>query len=142
MFLVCGLRRTSAAEAGILTGATPAITAILAGILLREYVGIKKGFGILCTVTGVLLIQGLLSPDRRFSNAHIIGNLLVLCAAACESVFNILSRITVLQTGDENQLEFDPLVQTTLVTLTALVLCICLSLTERPVAGTDRARID
>ncbi len=163
MFLLIGLLFTSTGEAGLLTGATPAITALLAMVLLKEPTNGKKLAGIFSTVIGIFLIQGL-SSANSLSIKHLGGNLLVLCAAACESVFNILSRISAVKTasdyensayakplGDRGCLSFfiyqhsemlyflirqrkpvSPLVQTTIVTAIALLLCLVPALLEQP----------
>lgn len=92
MFLLYGLTRTSSVEAGILTGATPAMTVLLAVLFLREKMRAAHLLGVAGTVCGILLIQGVFMPESRFSNEHMVGNILVLGAAGCESLFNVLSR--------------------------------------------------
>lgn len=129
MFLIMGLTHTSAGEAGILTGATPAITAILAWAALKESVGGKKFLGIFSTVIGVFLIQGLMMPGNSFSREHFTGNMLVLCAAACESLFNILSRLFVK--SDDTQ-ALHPASQTALVSAVTMVLCLIPAAFEDP----------
>jgi drug/metabolite transporter (DMT)-like permease len=131
LFLLSGLLYTSAGEAGIMTGATPAITALLAIAILKEPVNEKKLIGILSTVAGILLIQGFLSAGS-LSFKHLGGNMLVLCAAACESVFNILSRIFAVKTSPDQRESVSPLVQTTIVTAIALLLCLIPALSEQP----------
>ncbi|TCL55246.1 drug/metabolite transporter (DMT)-like permease [Kineothrix alysoides] len=133
MFLLNGLRNTSAGEAGILTGATPAITAILAIAVLREPAGSRKVFGILCTVIGILVIQGVLTPGSGLDLKHMGGNMLVLCAAACESVFNTLSRISALRNSEESAMPSNPVSQTTIVTAIAMVLCLIPAAFEHPI---------
>ncbi len=132
MFLIIGLTLTSAGEAGILVGATPAITAILARTALKESWGGKKVFGILCTVIGVLFIQGLLMPENHFSMEHFTGNMLILCAAACESIFNILSRLFVRQSDTGELHSLHPMVQTAIVSAIAMILCLIPALFENP----------
>jgi drug/metabolite transporter (DMT)-like permease len=127
--LIGGVSRTSAAEAGILTGATPALTAFLAWAILREAVDGKILGGIVSTILGVLLVQGL-GTRISLPGGHLTGNLLVLGAAASESAFNILSRLS----AKESCGPLDPLVQTTLVTAAAFLLCLFPALGERPVA--------
>lgn len=131
MFLLWGLNYTGAGEAGILTGATPAITALLAMIVLREPVSGRKLAGILCTVGGILIIQGVLTPGKGLSLEHIGGNLLVLCAAACESAFNTLSRISAVKATDLTE-PSSPLAQTAIVSAIALILCLIPALFEQP----------
>lgn len=127
MFLISGLNETSTAEAGILTGATPAITAILALALLREHVRISNIAGIAGTVCGVLLIQGVLA--HGLISSHFWGNILVLCAAASESAFNIFSRVSAVKSGKS---QADPAVLTALVAAVALVMCLIPALFEAP----------
>lgn len=133
MFLLRGLLYTSAGEAGILTGATPAITALLATVLLKEPANGKKLFGIFSTVIGISMIQGLLTPANAFAMEHFWGNILVICAAACESLFNIFSRISAVNTEFCRREPIGPLVQTTIVSIIALLLCLIPALFEHPV---------
>jgi drug/metabolite transporter (DMT)-like permease len=130
--LLNGLAHTKTAEAGILTGSTPAITAVLAWALLKERVSVFSIIGIAATVCGVLLIQGLISPGHTLEANHFWGNILVLGAAASESAFNILSRIFAVKTAAQ-QRQTDPLIQTTLVSAIALLLCLVPAMFESPV---------
>ena len=130
--LLNGVARTSALEAGILTGATPAITAFLAWALLRESVGWRALIGILATVIGGLLVQGLTKEHSALAGGHLIGNLLVIGAAASESVFNILCRSSALKKAAAGK-PLDPLVQTTLVTLFALLFSLIPAAFEQPI---------
>jgi len=126
-----GISRTSSLEAGVLTGATPAITALLAWIFLNEKLRINTFFGLAATVVGVVLVQGLAGLRGGLQPEHLFGNILVLCAAASESIFNILSRTAVLN-GDKQARPLDPLMQTALVTMTALILCCLPAAFEQP----------
>ena len=126
-----GISRTSSLEAGVLTGATPAITALLAWFLLKETFHIQTLFGLVSTVVGVVLVQGIAGLSGGLQPVHLLGNLLVLCAAASESVFNILSRSTVLKKAQQES-PFDPLAQTTFVTMTSLLLCCIAAAFEHP----------
>ncbi len=135
LLLLQGLLHTTAGEAGLLTGATPAITAILAWLLLKEQVTLHKLSGVLGTISGVALIQGV--ATSQLSTEHLLGNLLVLGAAASESVFNILSRISAVKTTKT----LDPLVQTALVSALALVFSLVPALSEQPFAALGTADI-
>ena len=129
LLLLQGLLHTSTTEASVLTGATPAITTILAWLWLKESVRAKNIAGIVSTVVGIALIQGLLT--HSFSSAHLFGNLLVLGAAASESTFNTLSRRSVVKAKASKA--FDPIVQTTLVVMFALMFSLTPALFEQPV---------
>ncbi|MFD1956061.1 EamA family transporter [Paenibacillus thailandensis] len=115
LFLLYGLTFTSSAEAGILTGATPALTVLLARLLLREKLESYKMAGIACTVAGIILIQGFLAPESLLSMAHLWGNALVLCAAASVASFNVLSRAAAVRSAASGKETVHPLTQTTLV---------------------------
>lgn len=133
MFLLYGMLFTSSMEAGILTGATPAFTALFATVLLKEPFSGKKLAGITGTVGGILMIQGLLNEGNSFSLLHPGGNLLVLCAAASESTFNIFSRVFAIKTASDQKKAIHPLVQTALVSAIAFILCLIPTLFEAPV---------
>ena len=130
LLLLWGLMRTSAGEAGILTGATPAATALFAVLFLREKLSAARLAGIVSTVAGILLLQGLFSgglPSAR----HIVGNLLVLCAAVSEAVFNTLSRRFAVAPKEADE-QPDPAAQTAAVIALALLLSLVPALFERP----------
>ena len=131
-FLLNGIRLTSAMEAGILTGATPAITAILAILFLREAVSVTLIVGIASTVGGIMTLQGLFDPGGTFSSGHVFGNLLVLCAAASESTFNVISRAFFSKTNQKDSHDLPPLIQTELVIGMAFLLCLVPALWESP----------
>ncbi len=133
MFLISGLLHTSAGEAGILTGVTPAITAILARAFLKEASDRIKLIGIISTVAGVFFIQGLLAPGVSFSYEHFLGNLLILCAASCESLFNILSRFFVDRSNIIEKPTLHPMIQTSIVSTIAMLLCTIPAAFEQPV---------
>jgi drug/metabolite transporter (DMT)-like permease len=137
LFLLWGLKWTSAGEAGILTGATPAVTALLAVLILKERLSAGKLAGIGCTVAGILLLQGLLSggfPTAR----HLGGNLLVLCAAVSEGVFNVLSRVFALS-ATETEKQLKPATQTAAVIALALLFSLVPALFEHPMRGLSAA---
>lgn len=138
MFLLMGLLNTSAGEAGILTGATPAITAVLARIVLKEQTDWVKRLGIFSTVGGVFLVQGFLMPENNFTMEHFYGNLLVLCAAFCESLFNILSRYFVGNSDSGERKSLPPMVQTSIVSAIAMVLCLIPAMFEKPLLHLSR----
>lgn len=130
--LLLGLPFTSTGEAGILTGTTPAITAILAFIFLRDklYKHILLGIG--CTLLGILLLQGSTLQDTQFSIQHIVGNLLVIGAAASESIFNVISRKQHLTENVYMQKSIHPIIQTIIVSFIAMVLCLIPACLEKP----------
>lgn len=134
MFLLYGLTRTSSVEAGILTGATPAITVLLAVLILREKMKAAHFLGVAGTVCSILLIQGAFLPESRFTNEHMVGNILVLSAAGCESLFNVLSRSAAVQSSRKHE-AIHPVVQTTLVSAIAWLISLIPCLAEQPLTA-------
>lgn len=132
LLLFSGLRLTSSGEAGVLTGVTPAITVLLARLCLKELMDKKHIIGIVSTIGGILLIQGLITNTNTFKMEHFIGNILILCAAACESIFNILSRISYLKSTSNESSVMNPLTQTTLVVGTAFIMSFIAAIFENP----------
>ena len=136
IFLTTGLQYIGAAEAGIITGATPAITAIFAWLMLREKVALRTVLGISLTVIGIMMVQGF--PFTVAGQmVQPIGVLLVLGAAACEAFFTTLSRKISL---DEELLP--PLVHAGFVSVLALVLCAVPAWFEQPWAAIQDLRIN
>lgn len=140
-FLLAGLHLTSPVEAGVLTGATPAITALLALLLLKEPLSKQVVVGIGCTVAGIVLLQGSGLNGSSFSGSfsidHFGGNLLILCAAASESMFNVVSRRHSVKDHSSSQ-SIHPLVQTLLVAVLAFLLCLIPALFEHPLAASQQ----
>ena len=131
-FLLLGVGLTSTMEAGILTGTTPAITSVLAFIFLKEKLSKATVLGICCTVTGIVLLQGINIYSSMFSVHHNLGNMLIICGAASESTFNIISRKH-KSCGEENSaVQIHPMVQTLLVSAIALILSIIPALYSLP----------
>ncbi len=137
LFMLVGLQKTSAAEAGILTGATPAISAILARLALREKVRPLQIAGIACTIVGIAGIQSewpTLADILYGQASHLAGNLLVLLAAASESSFNVLARWDHLRTSSTAQPSIGPAASTAIVSAIAGLLCVPFAISERPLA--------
>ncbi len=131
MFLLNGLLRTTSGEAGILTGVTPAATVLIAWVFLKEPLKKADLGGLICTVSGIFVLQGILQPSNLLNSRHIAGNLLVILAALCESIFNVFSKLSSFKSSQKGNL--DPVVQTFLVSGAALVLCLIPMYRENPV---------
>ncbi|WP_322924849.1 DMT family transporter [Paenibacillus campi] len=132
--LLLGVSRTSTMEAGILSGTTPMITAILAFFVLKEALTIKNVIGIGCTVTGIVLLQNTGSNSWIPSIEHIWGNMFILGAAASESLFNIISRQQRLAYQRSSAADIHPMVQVFIVSAITFGFCLIPFLLEQPVA--------
>lgn len=134
VFLLFGVNRTSTAEAGLLTGATPAVTSVLAFVFLKEALNRRTVLGVACTVTGIVLLQGVNPLSLQFDGRHLAGNLLILCAAASESIFNVISRRHSAGSPSHAGADINPLVQTMLVSAFAFTLSLGLAIYTKPAA--------
>jgi len=134
-FLLFGVNLTSTVEAGILTGTTPAITSALAFFILREKPSGWAALGIACTVSGIVLLQGINLHSLQFTTQHWGGNVLILCAAASESSFNIISRKHRATKQYDRDVQIHPMVQTLLVSAIAYVLSIIPAFMGQPLAA-------
>ncbi|MBE5988753.1 MAG: DMT family transporter [Paenibacillaceae bacterium] len=135
LFLLTGVGLTSTVEAGILTGTTPAITSILAFLVLKETCHSWTVSGIASSVLGIILIQNNPQNLAVFSISHIAGNLLVLSAAASESTFNIISR-KYREEGNDTELRLvPPMIQMYLVSSIAFLLSLIPGFYKMPVAS-------
>ncbi|MDK2967877.1 DMT family transporter [Lacrimispora sp.] len=133
LFLLTGVGLTSTVEAGILTGTTPAITSILAYLVLKESCNSRTVTGIACSVLGIVLIQNNSENTAAFSVNHMAGNLLILCAAASESTFNIISRKYREERNDMELNSVPPMIQMYLVSLIAFFLSLIPAFYKQPV---------
>ncbi|KAA9004105.1 DMT family transporter [Paenibacillus spiritus] len=127
--LFLGLQSTGAAEAGILTGAAPAITALLAWLFLREQLTARRIVGIAAAAAGIALLQGAGLQPGGISLQHLAGNAFVLAAAASEATFNILAR----KYGAGSLEGLRPGIQALLVAAMAFLLCLLPASLEHPV---------
>jgi drug/metabolite transporter (DMT)-like permease len=121
IFLFYGLQLTSAASAGILTSSAPAMSALLAVLILRERLGGRGVFGVLLTGLGVFVLTVPGASGGAGANP-VLGNVLVLGAVLGEALWNVLSRFTVSQ--------LSPLSAATFTTLLALLMFLPLALPE------------
>lgn len=130
--LLLGVSRTSTLEAGILSGTTPMMTAVLAFFLLKEKLSMKNASGIGCTVVGIMLLQKTGSDTFIPSMQHMWGNLFILGAAASESLFNIISRKQRATAPRSTAIDIHPMVQVCIVSAIALGFCLIPFLLEQP----------
>lgn len=136
IFLTFGLRYITAAEAGIVTGAAPAITAFFAVIVLRDPLSLRKSLGVFLTMAGIMTVRGVpLSPDGGIAEpGRATGYVLVLAATACEALFAVLSRKVHLEDPEARE-KLHPVAHAGIVSTIALVLCVVPMLTESPWEG-------
>ncbi|RQZ24511.1 DMT family transporter [Burkholderia sp. Bp9090] len=100
LLMLNGVQRTSAVAAGVITSTIPAIVALFAWLILREKPNGRALVSIALAITGVVTIN-LANGSAGSTSAHgaggtssgsLTGNLLILGAVCCESIYVILSR--------------------------------------------------
>lgn len=84
-----GLKRTAAADAGIITATLPAAAAALGVIFAGDRLSRSQGLAIVLAVAGVALVQ---ASGAVPSASTLIGNLLVGGAVICEASFVLLGK--------------------------------------------------
>jgi drug/metabolite transporter (DMT)-like permease len=97
LLMLNGVQRTSAVAAGVITSTIPAIVALFAWLILREKPNGRALVSIALAIAGVVTINlangGAGAHDAgRASAGSLTGNLLILGAVCCESIYVILSR--------------------------------------------------
>lgn len=89
VFLMEGIKRTSAVDAGIILATLPIATALLGGLLRGERPRAGQTAAIVCAVAGLAIVNTTAGSGDRDASA--LGNLLVCGAVACEAIFVLVS---------------------------------------------------
>ena len=86
-----GTRLSSPLDAGVMLGTLPAMSTLIAAIVLRERQTPRDWVAAMLATSGVLLVT--LTPSHAMpSMSGLFGDVLVLIAVACEAVFILLNR--------------------------------------------------
>jgi drug/metabolite transporter (DMT)-like permease len=97
LLMLGGVARTSAVAAGVITSTIPAVVALFAWIFLGERPNARALASIALAMVGIVAVN-LSHGEAAGSNSSlpaagsIVGNLMVLGAVCCESLYVILSR--------------------------------------------------
>jgi drug/metabolite transporter (DMT)-like permease len=116
-----GLKRTGAADAGIITATLPAVVAVLGVALAGDRLSRPQGLAVGLAVAGLLLVQ---ASGAASGPSSLVGNLLVGGAVLCEASFVVL--------GKRLAPPYRPLRLALGANLVGLVLSIPLALAELP----------
>lgn len=94
IFLLYGLKWTTAAESGIISSTTPAVLGLMSFLFLKERLTWPKVTGIGFTLFGIIAINliGTTASADRGTNP-LLGNLLVMGAVVGEALFTILRKM-------------------------------------------------
>ncbi len=90
VFTLYGLHMTGAAQAGIITGATPAVLAVLSLVLLGERFSAQMAGGIVLAALGCMVIN--VFALEGVGENNVLGSFLVGAAVVCEALFTIFRK--------------------------------------------------
>ncbi|SPA37601.1 Conserved hypothetical protein; Putative permease of the drug/metabolite transporter (DMT) superfamily [Cupriavidus taiwanensis] len=94
LLMLNGVRLTSAMAAGVITSTIPATVALLSWLLLRERLSRRTLVSVLLAVAGIAVLN-IARGDSHGAGAGSqawLGNLMIMGAVVCESIYVILSR--------------------------------------------------
>lgn len=93
VFTLYGLHSTGAVQAGIITGTTPAVLAVLSLLLLGERLSARAILGVLLAVAGCIVINVFVQGEGgKGGGSNLFGCLLIGAAVVCEALFTIFRR--------------------------------------------------
>jgi drug/metabolite transporter (DMT)-like permease len=84
-----GLKRTAAADAGIITATLPAVAALLGVLFAGDRLSRPQGLAIVLAVAGIALVQ---VSGAVPGTSTVVGNLLIGAAVLCEASFVLLGK--------------------------------------------------
>ncbi|SAK52825.1 multidrug DMT transporter permease [Caballeronia ptereochthonis] len=90
LLMLNGVARTSAVAAGVITSTIPAVVALFAWLFLKEKPSGRAFASIGLAIAGMLVIN--VAQGGSGAPGSLTGNLMVLGAVCCESLYVILSR--------------------------------------------------
>lgn len=119
--LISGLRLTSAADAGVIVGTLPVVSAAIAILILGERPRLIMLFAIGLAAIGVLAIA---AQSRNGAASSLLGNGLIFAAVLCEGLFILLNK--------RLHVPIPPLAQSTLMTGIGLIVAVLPAALEIP----------
>jgi drug/metabolite transporter (DMT)-like permease len=92
LLMLGGVHRTSAVAAGVITSTIPAVVALFSWLFLRERPDTRSLASIALAIAGIAVINLAHADNAGAPESSLTGNLMVLGAVCCESLYVILSR--------------------------------------------------
>ncbi len=94
IFLLYGLKWTSATESGIILSTTPAVIGLISFFFLKEQLTWKGAAGATLAVLGVLMLTIVGASSRTEQGANpVLGNLLICAAVIGEALWTTLGKV-------------------------------------------------
>jgi drug/metabolite transporter (DMT)-like permease len=92
LLMLGGVHRTSAVAAGVITSTIPAVIALFSWLFLRERPDARSLASIALAIAGIAVINLAHADNTSAGSDPFTGNLMMLGAVCCESLYVILSR--------------------------------------------------
>lgn len=100
VFMLYGMKLTSAVSAGIIMALIPAVVALLSAVFLRERINRQTALGIALAVGGIGLYalskNELITQSNKAIGSNFIeywlGNGLIFCAVVCEAAYAVIGK--------------------------------------------------
>lgn len=97
VFMLHGMRLTSAVAAGVIMASLPAAVAVMSRILLREHMIFRVKLAVLCAAVGMAFAAGFPSGSSDSTtptppNDALLGNLLIFAAVLCEATYAVIGK--------------------------------------------------
>lgn len=119
--LISGLRLTSAADAGVILGTLPVVSALIAVLILGER---PRPIVLVSIGLAALGVFAIAVQPRNGASASLLGNSLIFAAVLCEGLFILLNK--------RLEAPIPPLAQSTLMTGIGLIVALPPALLEMP----------
>lgn len=85
-----GLALTTATDSSLMIIGEVIFTAILAVLIAKEHLGWQRSIGLVIGIVGVVILTIGGAPDNEYAPNRLLGNLFVLGALLCESLFTVI----------------------------------------------------
>ena len=92
IFMLYGMRQSSALAAGVIMAALPAVVALLSWLLLGERIGARIGAAIACAITGIALVALARDAEGGLASGSLAGSALLLAAVTCEALYVVIGK--------------------------------------------------
>lgn len=96
-FYLYGMQFTTAANGALLYAATPSFVLVLSHFMLKEFITLKKSFGVALAFFGISIV--VFERGIDFSSQYTFGNIMVLIAVVAWALFTILGKRMILKYG-------------------------------------------
>jgi drug/metabolite transporter (DMT)-like permease len=92
IFMLYGMRQSSALAAGVIMAALPAVVALLSWLLLGERIGARIAAAIACAITGIALVALARDAEGELASGSLAGSALLLAAVTCEALYVVIGK--------------------------------------------------